>query len=192
MRRGRLEEAKVPGEENGPRGEESRSEFTPQSSEAMTASTSSKILQHKDLVRRQNLTMNSIPFILSNAKVLEAQLISAFWEYYVPSESSAQAGSQCAWLHESICLSNYPPALRLSLIALAMTRLGWLHEDNVLVRGGMTVYGFALTELQKSLSHQPLLFQDETLATCNVLALYEVGKSSTSILRIFNHIRAAC
>ena len=133
------------------------------------------------------MTTNSMPFPPSNAKVLEAQLISAFWEYYVPSESSAQAGSPCAWLQESICLSNPPPALRLSLIALAMTRLGWLHEDNVIVRRGMVVYGSALTKFQKALHEQRSVCQDEALATCNVLVFYEVGKSFTRFLRIFNH-----
>lgn len=124
------------------------------------------------MVRRQ---INSISSPPGNAKVLEAQLISAFWENYVPSESSAQAGSPCAWLHESICLSNPPRALRLSLIALAMTRLGWLHEDNVIVRGGMVVYGSALMEFQKALYDQRSARQDETVATCNLLALYEVS-----------------
>ena len=72
-----------------------------------------------------------------------------------------------------------------------MTRLGWLHEDNLLARGGMVVYGFALTELQKALSDQPSMSQDETRAACNVLVFYEVRKSSTSVLRIFIYIHKA-
>ena len=68
-----------------------------------------------------------------------------------------------------------------------MKSLGWLHEDNIIVRGGMVVYGSALTELQKALYEQRSACQDETLATCNVLALYEVGKSFTRVLRMFNH-----
>ena len=187
MKRTRLEEAKVPEEAAGAREDGPRCQSIPQFSKAIAASASLEILLQHDLVRRQNVTMNSMPFPPSNAKVFEAQLISAFWEYYVPSESSAQASSACAWLQESICLSNPPPALRLSLIALAMTRLGRLHEDNVIVREGMVVYGSALTEFQKALYEQRSVCQDETLATCNVLALYEVGKSFTRVLRIFNH-----
>ena len=81
-----------------------------------------------------------------------------------------------------------------AFIALAMTtptRLGWLHEDNSLVRGGIVVYGFALTELQKAPSDQPSIFRDETVAACNLLVLYEVRKSSTSVLRVFIYIHTA-
>lgn len=120
--------------------------------------------------------MNSLSSRLSNANMSEAQLISAFWECYIPSRSRAQAGSPCAWLQHSLCVPNPPPALRLSLKALAMTRLGWLRKDDAFIHEGQVIYGHALRELQKALYDQHLVWQDETMATCNVLASYEVSR----------------
>ena len=191
MKRGRLEEAKVPGEASGNGGKEPRCQFVSRLSNAIATSASSDNVLQREFVRRHSVTMNSMPVPPINAKIFEAQLISAFWEYYVPSKSSAQAGSPCAWLQQSIYLPNPPPALRFSLIAVAMTRLGWLHEDDATVRAGRIVYGCALIELQKALYDKRLMCQDETLAACNVLALYEVGKFSTSILRFPDYSYAA-
>ena len=114
----------------------------------------------------------------------EAQLISAFWEYYTPSRSMAQAGSPCAWLQQSICVPNPPPALRLSLKALAMTRIGWVRKDDAFFHEGKIIYGYALRELQKALYDQRLMWQDETMATCNVLTLYEVSNLPITLFAV--------
>ena len=165
MKRDRLEEAKAPEEADGTREEVQC--YQP-------ISRSSKHILHREFTRRQNATMSIMPLPPSNANVFEAQLISAFWEYYIPSSSSTQAGSPCDWLQQSICLPNPPTALRLALKAVAMTRLGWFHKDDAFVRGGRVIYGNALRELQKALYDERLMWRDETMATCNVLALYEV------------------
>lgn len=189
VKRGRLEEVKGPEEANGTKGEEPRCQPTLRSSGPIVAMAPSKSVLQRDLVRRQNVTMNSMPLPPSTANVSEAQLISAFWERYIPSRSSAQAGYPCAWLHQSICLPNPPLALRLSLKALALTRLGWLHRDDAFIRGGMVVYGNALRELQKALYDKQSMWQDETLATCNVLALYELSESTpASIIGYNSHV----
>ena len=127
VKRGRLEEAK------NLREQESCCQPTWRASKPITVSVSSKNLRKPDLVRGHNVTWNNMPPLSNNAKVSEVQLISTFWECYVPSRSCAQAGSPCAWLQQSIALPNPLPALRLSLKALAMTRLGWLHKNTTLV-----------------------------------------------------------
>lgn len=191
MKRGRLEEARVLGEANGSGWEEPCCQSTSQSLKSMVASTPPKNLLQRDLVQRQNVAINGMPVPLCNANVFEAQLISAFWECYIPKECSAQTDSPCVWLQQSICLPNPPPALRLSLKALAMTRLGWLHRNDVFVRQGRVVYGHALRELQKMICDERSLCQDETLATCNVLAIYEVSISTIHVVRCSHSIRAA-
>lgn len=127
VKRGRLEEAKILREE------ESRFQPTWRSSKPITALVSSKNSGKPDVVRGHNVTWNNMPPLSNNAKVSEIQLISTFWECYVPSGSCAQAGSPCSWLQRSIALPNPLPALRLSLKALATARLGWLHKDSTLV-----------------------------------------------------------
>lgn len=175
MKRDRLEEAKAPEEATGTEEGQARCQPTSPSSTSIVASASSKNVLCREFVWRQNATMYSMPLPPSSANVSEAQLISAFWECYIPSWSRAQTGSACAWLQHSICLPNPPPALRLALKAVAMTRLGWLHKDDAFVRGGRAIYGNALIELQKALYDKRSMWQDETMATCNVLALYEVN-----------------
>ena len=59
-----------------------------------------------------------------------------------------------------------------------MTRVGWIHRDNTLVLNGRLLYSQALQAIQRSLNDERTMWQDETLATGNVLAWYEVKNSS--------------
>lgn len=192
MKRGRLEEAKAPEEANRTGEEGPRCQPTSQWSKPIAASTSSKNILQRDLVRRRNAIMHNILLSPSNAKASEVQLVSAFWECYIPSGNSAQAGSPCAWLQQSICLPDPPPALRLSLNALAMTKLGWIRNDDTFVRGGRVIYGNALRELQKTLYHERSILQDETMATCNALALYEVSEFTMDHFPPFSSDFSSC
>lgn len=188
MKRGRLEEAKPSEDISGTGDEEPRCQPTRRSSNPLAAPALSEYVLQRDLVQRQNFIMKSMPFRLSNANMSEVQLISAFWECYTPSRSMAQAGSPCAWLQQSICIPNPSPVLRLSLRALAMTRLGWLQKDDAFVHDGRVIYGNALRELQKALYDQHSMWQDETMATSNVLALYEVSKFLMNLLAVLIRI----
>ena len=107
----------------------------------------------------------------------EAQLVSTFWEHYIP-QKSVQTRCECPWLQQALDLPTPAPALRLALKAVAMARLGWTHRDNTLTLNGRIVYGRALHEMQKALYDERTMWQDQTLATGNILALYEVGHSS--------------
>ena len=176
MKREGLEEAKVSRVPNATGGPETHCQSLSLSSENTSASTSWNGVLLRDLVRRQNVTTTSIPLHPSNIGVFEVQFLSSFWEYYVPSRSSAQNDSPCYWLQQTICLADPPLALRLSLVALAMTRIGWLHGDDATIRKGRAIYGHALRELQKALSNERSRRQDETMATCVVMALYEVSR----------------
>lgn len=59
-----------------------------------------------------------------------------------------------------------------------MARLGWIYRDNTLVLNGRAFYGQALHEIQKDLYDERTMWRDETLATGNLLALYEVSNPS--------------
>ena len=103
----------------------------------------------------------------------EAQLISTFWDHYIP-QQSVQNGHQCEWLQQTLDLPNPSSALRLSLKALAMARIGWIHRDDTLSLNGRVLYSQALQAIQRALYDERTMWQDETLATGNVLAWYEV------------------
>lgn len=55
-----------------------------------------------------------------------------------------------------------------------MTRLGWINRDNTLVLNGRVLYSEALQAIQRSLHDERIMWQDETLATGNILTWYEV------------------
>ena len=62
-----------------------------------------------------------------------------------------------------------------SLHALCMTRIGRIAGDEALIVKGGVAYGQSLRELQIALSSPKLAGTDDTLATCLVLSIYEVG-----------------
>ena len=131
--------------------------------------------QNKLPCNRETLIDGTI-FQPGNGAACEAQLISIFWDYYSP-QQNGRTGSQC-WLQQALDLSNRSPALRLSLKALAIARIGWIHRDDPLVLNGRKLYSQALQAIQGALYDERTMWQDETLATGNVLALYEVENPS--------------
>ena len=58
-----------------------------------------------------------------------------------------------------------------------MARIGWIHRDDKLVLNGRVFYSQALQAIQRALYDEGTVWQDETLATGNVLAFYEVQNS---------------
>ena len=110
----------------------------------------------------------------SYAGAFDQQIISSFWEKYIPSNASAQSGSPCAWMQQVIGLSNPGEALYCSLKALAMTRLAWIHRDDALALKGHIFYSRALQVLKTALSQDYTIYQDEIFAAGYVLSIYEV------------------
>ena len=123
---------------------------------------------------------NSIHVQPDNGMAHEAQLISTFWDHYIPRQS-VQSGCHCKWLEQAMDLPNPSPALRLSLMALALSRIGWMYRDDSLVLQGRMMYSQSLQAIQKALYDEETMWQDETLATGNILAWYEV-RLSTELL----------
>ena len=103
------------------------------------------------------------------------QLISCFWTKYVPAETTAQDPSPAPWLENALLTNNAGPALRLSLKALALTRLGWIDGNDALTIRGRYQYGLALKHIQRALYDPREMEQDDTLASAHCLAIYEVG-----------------
>ena len=136
-----------------------------------------KVVQQSSYPCIQTPVPDSVPLQPKHAAAYEAQLISTFWEHWSPKQS-AQRGCQVPWLQQTLSLPDPSPALRLSLKALAMSRLGWIHRDGALTLSGRTLYGQALQVIQKALYDETTMWQDETLASGNILSVYEVGTSS--------------
>ena len=117
----------------------------------------------------------------SDNAAFDQQIISVFWEKYIPSDSTAQRGTPCVWLQQVIDLPTRGTPLHLSLKAFAMTRIGFINKDDSLVLQGNLIYGRALNAIKNSLSSEASMWHDELFAAGYVLSVYEVGIRSRSI-----------
>ena len=121
-----------------------------------------------------------IVFQPNPASAFDNQIISLFWERYIPStDESVCDGSPCPWLQQVISSPSPPDtdALQLSLKALALTRLGRMNQDHRLVLQGQSSYVHALQQLQKALRSDHVVGLDQTFTAGYVLALHEVSGS---------------
>ena len=110
----------------------------------------------------------------SGTAVLDQQLISAFWEKYIPLHSHPQGDSACVWLQQAIWLQNPGEVLQVALKALATTRLAWINKDETLAQQGSMWYGRALQFAQKALWRENAVENDDIFVAGYVLAVYEV------------------
>ena len=110
----------------------------------------------------------------SSSTVSDQQIISSFWEKFIPSNANAQDGSPSNWLQRVISLPEPGKAIYYSLKALAMTRLGWINGDESLARQGRLFYSRALQVLQKSLLSEHVIYEDDIFAAGFALSIYEV------------------
>ena len=111
---------------------------------------------------------------LSDANVREQMFQNIFLDSYLPKSSKEGPGLQGAWLYEAIQLNNPGMALKYSLHALSLTRVGQMTHQPDLVKAGNAAYSVALRSLFTALESPKLAGKDETLAACLVLAFYEV------------------
>ena len=128
----------------------------------------------RGLVESRRASDNRILVQPTDSAAFDQQIISALWENYTPSNSSVQSGTPCVWLQHIIDLPTRKVPLHLSLKAFAMTRIGWINKDESLVLQGNLCYGRALNAVQKSLSSEASMWQDELFAAGYVLSVYEV------------------
>ena len=127
----------------------------------------------------------------SHANVFNQQVISSFWEKYVPFSARAQNGTPCAWFQQVISLPNPGEALSCSLKAFAMTRLGWIHGDKSLALQGNTFYSRALQVLRKALLSENMIYEDQIFAAGYVLSVYEVRGPSLVQRQLLSNSSAA-
>ncbi|KAF6218481.1 hypothetical protein HO133_005830 [Letharia lupina] len=140
----------------------------------------------RGLVESRRAYDNRVLVQPNGCTAVDQQIISALWEKYTPSISSAQGGTPCVWLHHIISLPTRAVPLDLSLKAFAMTRIGWINKDESLVLQGNLCYGRALNAVQKHLSSEALMWQDELFAASYVLSIYELFESTTPSIAGWN------
>lgn len=78
------------------------------------------------------------------------------------------------WLISLLEVPMNTKALETSSLALSTAALGRVYDDQSLIQESVKLYCRSLSELQKALSTPRLALEDETLATCLTLSVYEL------------------
>ena len=120
-----------------------------------------------------------------------SELFVNFLDNYIPrEEAELQNGHkvQVSWL-QAIDPSQVDDAsLDLAISALSLVCLGRKRGDERLRREGTANYGRALHRLQNILSHHSLLLEEQTLASCMALSLFEAGAPQSTNRTVVDRI----
>ena len=105
------------------------------------------------------------------------QLFACFMNDYVPKSKTrfGQSNIVTSWMQILPNMLKWTAPLHLAIIALSMVRLGRRYKDKTLHTKGHAVYGHALRRMQIMLSNQDLLYQEQTLASCMTMSVFEVS-----------------
>ena len=136
--------------------------------------TESEVASLHDVLYNRGARDNRLLTQPGSSTVVDQQIISSFWEKYFPSNTNAQDGSPSHWMQFVIGLPNPGKAIYYSLRALAMTRLGWINRDESLAMQGRLFYARGLHVLQRTLSSENVIYEDDILAAGYALSIYEV------------------
>ncbi|KAI9716410.1 MAG: hypothetical protein M1828_000352 [Chrysothrix sp. TS-e1954] len=109
----------------------------------------------------------------------DRRILHAFLDIYFPKDVVARHDPNHIWLQQAAFLANPGSALRLSLRAISMVRVGFNRHDHTLIAQGRETYVCALRELQNALGHDVKMKEDRTLAACRVLTMYELFDSTS-------------
>ena len=120
---------------------------------------------------------------LGSGSMLDINFLGIFYETHVPPNSIVRRESN-NWLRAIISVQDYNSdlAVKLSLRALAITRVARLHNDKRLVTQGQLTYGHALRVLQQSLWDPTTMYNKSNLAAARTLLTYELFESDSDSL----------
>ncbi|KAL9125744.1 MAG: hypothetical protein Q9217_005091 [Psora testacea] len=179
QKRFRLEEAK-------PRSSVNTTISSTSSSTALNTTSNQIDTDSSDETSTSDATRLTLFRQTSNSDLRDDQLIACFYNNFIPKGVLARDLSPALWLQQILLSGAGSPAMRSSLKALAMTRLGWLNGDRALCARGRGQYGIALTHLQKALYDKTLAWQDETLAAAYCLSIYELFEATDGSIKGWN------
>ena len=106
-----------------------------------------------------------------------SQLFEHFLLDYIPQGGKDKQESPVSWLQTVQNTGNLGnnTSLPLAIKALSLVRLGRKHQNVELQNEAMAVYGQALEGIQAILSSDDLIFEEQTLASCMTLLVFEVS-----------------
>ncbi|KFY92301.1 hypothetical protein V498_05053 [Pseudogymnoascus sp. VKM F-4517 (FW-2822)] len=150
-------------------------------------------LHSKQGVRRNVRTKSLNPGQSEIASASLSELFNHFLSGYIPQGGKENQDAPVSWLQTVQNTGNLGnnTSLTLAVTALSMVQLGKKNRNVELQNEGMAVYGQALGGIQAILSSSDdLVFEEQTLASCMALLVFEVlGASGLRIQGWISHIQ---
>lgn len=126
---------------------------------------------------------------------LRDQLLCAFLETHLPNELFQRHRSLSKSKNFLLQLPDIPdlsPALESSLLAVCLARLGRMNGQLDLCCGSLSLYSDSLRHLRKAIANPATQCDDQTLAACTILTMYELTECpGLNIQGYFTHINGA-
>ncbi|KAH8884133.1 hypothetical protein GQ53DRAFT_405389 [Thozetella sp. PMI_491] len=114
---------------------------------------------------------------VSARNALRQQLVSLYLGEQLPDEIIAASNGDRNWLLQVPWIETLTPSLEAAIFATCGARLGQKGGGNAdLSYRSLAFYNTSLRELQKAINHPTLQYQDQTLATCLALTMYEYAE----------------
>ncbi|KAG9228330.1 hypothetical protein BJ875DRAFT_477767 [Amylocarpus encephaloides] len=113
------------------------------------------------------------------------QLFEHFLSDYIPRSGKAKKDPPVSWL-QTVQITGNPghnTSLPLAITALSLVGLGRKYQNMELQNEGMAVYGQALEGIQGMLLNDDLICEEQTLASCMTLLVFEVLETPGSNVR---------
>lgn len=121
------------------------------------------------------------------------QLLGAFITVCFPTHKIKRPARRTPWpaLLSSMVMRTGGP-LEQSTLAVSAAAMGRFHNDSVLLNESLKFYTQGLKALRHSLKHPRLVADNETLAACLALSLYEVMEAPAGSRRGYHHHTNGC
>ncbi len=113
------------------------------------------------------------PSSVSPVPAYRQMLFDCFMRSYVPVDELGPEKT-LNWLGLLTELPNQPPALTTAMLALSLSQIGKINQDEHLSKESLKHYTLGLNELHKALYDPAQVQSDETLAACFLISMYEL------------------
>lgn len=124
---------------------------------------------------KQRTSLTNDGYVFSKAAII-SQVASTFWNQYLPAQLLEKKADLAATPHllSYRQMASRDSTLQCALDAVALLCVGQQHDDTALVYKGSCLYVEAISALNNALRQPARATSDTVLASCRVIALYEM------------------
>jgi hypothetical protein len=145
--------------------------------------------------QRHEHSDSRLPWKVSSRHAGLQQILEIFLTNHLPSEEldrRSLSSNKRNWLLEIQDAPILKPALESSILAVCLARLGRKHNNEAFMCEGLSMYTKGLSQLRQAVRDPRAQRDDETLATCLALIMFESNECPTrSIESCMAHYRGA-